>query len=100
MPTSPGFILAHKRETISARDVARGSGSMRGLTRQEVLRLFEQLEALAWVSPQPSAPRSNATPTWNVNPKVHSLFAARAAEEAERRRKAREHIQEVVKWRE
>jgi hypothetical protein len=32
-----------------------------------------------------------------VNPKVHTQFAARAAEEADRRRKAREHIQEIVK---
>jgi hypothetical protein len=94
-----GYILAHKLETMSVRDVARGSGSMRGLTRPEVLRLLEQLEALGWVAPQPTAARSNASPTWVVNPKVHSLYADLAAKEAERRRKAREHIQEVVRCR-
>jgi hypothetical protein len=80
-----GYILAHKLETVSARDVARGGRTMRKLTRPEVVRIFEQLEALGWVSQQPTPARVNAAPTWNINPEVHSLFALKAGEEVARR---------------
>ena len=80
-----GYILSHKLETVSARDVVRGDGAMRKLTRPEIVKLFEQLEALGWVSPQPTSTRVNAAPVWVVNPEVHRLFAERGASEAARR---------------
>lgn len=81
-----GYILAHRLEMVSTRDVARGDGTMRKLTRQDVVRLFEQLEALGWVSQQPTAARVNASPVWVVNPVVHELFAERAEAELKRRK--------------
>lgn len=80
-----GYILAHKLEIVSARDVARGDGTMRKLTRPDVVRLFEQLEAFGWASQQPTSTRVNAAPTWIVNPEVHRLFAEKGAQEAAKR---------------
>lgn len=91
-----GYILAHRLEKVSVRDVAQGSPTMRRLTRLDVMQLMEQLEAFGWVRPQPTPARLNASPTWIVSPRVHQLFDERAVAEAERRRKGREIIQEVV----
>jgi hypothetical protein len=95
-----GYILAHGLENVSVRDVQRGDGTMRKLDRPEIERLMQQLESLGWVSQQPIAARSNASPTWAVNSEVHRLFGQRGSEEAERRQKARQLIQEAVQWRE
>lgn len=89
-----GYILAHKLEAVSARDVARGDRTMRKLTKPDVLRIFEQLEAMAWVSPQPTLARANASIVWTVNPEVHRLFAERGEREAMIRAAARDAIKE------
>ena len=89
-----GFILAHKLERITSRDIARGDGSMRKLTKRDTEEVFEQLEALGWVSRTRVAGRTVKAGTvhWLVNPKVHTLFAERGAREAERRKEARRLI--------
>lgn len=92
-----GYILAHKLEIVSARDVARGDRTMRKLAKPEVIVVFEQLEALGWVSPQPMLARSNAPLTWVVNPEVHRLFIKRAAEEATRRAQVSDLIREAAR---
>jgi hypothetical protein len=78
-----GFILARKLENVTHRDVQRGDHSMRKLERQDTEKLFEQLEALGWVTP--AAAKRGRTLHWNVNPEVHIRFAQRAKHEAERR---------------
>jgi hypothetical protein len=95
-----GYILSRGMETVSARDVYRGDRTMRKLDTPEIVRLMQQLETLGWVRPQPTAARSNASPTWTVTPEVHRLFGERGAAEAERRQKARQLIQEAATWRE
>jgi len=45
-----GYILAHKLDVVTNRDVQRGDRTMRGLDRQSIQRVFEQLDALGWVS--------------------------------------------------
>jgi hypothetical protein len=92
-----GYILAHRLETVSTRDVARGDSTMRKLTKPDVIRLFEQLEALGWVAPQPMPARVNAAPVWTVNPDVHVLFADRAVQEAKRRVRVQQQIKDVAK---
>jgi hypothetical protein len=86
-------ILVHGLTRVSARDVARmtGGGSTRGLTADECLRLFEQLEALAWVDLEAPS-RANASPACTVNPLVHQRFAERTERERERMSAAREAI--------
>jgi hypothetical protein len=55
---------------------------MRKLTRRDTEAVFEQLEALGWVSR--SAPtRPTDPPHWVVNEHCHRLFQNRAKEEAE-----------------
>ena len=44
------YILAHKLERITNRDVQRGDRTMRNLTRRETEAIFEQLEAFGWVT--------------------------------------------------
>ncbi|MFO7853950.1 MAG: hypothetical protein R6V44_01765 [Paracoccaceae bacterium] len=86
-----GYILAHRLETVTNRDVQRGDRTMRALREADIRPLLEQLSALGWLHridpPWPSSP-----PHWCVNPKVHPLFADRAREQSERRRRAHEKI--------
>jgi len=84
-----GYILAHRLEVVTNRDVQRGDRAMRRIDRQDIASLFHQLHALGWVNAIPNLPTRDAT-RWLVNPEVHRLFAARAAKEAARRQEARE----------
>ncbi len=77
------YILAHKLETVTHRDVQRGDHTMRKLERQDTEKVFEQLEALGWVTPVLS--KRGRAMHWDVNPEVHVRFAERAKHEAERR---------------
>ena len=73
---------------------------MRGLTRRDTDRVFEQLDALGWISRDPGRPqgwRPSDPPRWVVNPEVHRLFQERAQVEASRRLSAREAIAEVLR---
>jgi hypothetical protein len=45
-----GYILAHKLDKITNRDIQRGDRTMRGLTKRDTERVFEQLDALGWIS--------------------------------------------------
>jgi hypothetical protein len=89
-----GYILAHKLERITNRDVKRGDRTMRRLTTPEIDTTFEQLEAFGWINraigPRPSGPLH-----WTVNPAVHERFAQRAKAEADRRKRDREMIAEI-----
>jgi hypothetical protein len=69
---------------------------MRGLERREIENLFDQLEALGWLTRTPSSMWSKP-PHWGVNPEVHRRFAERAAREAAERAKRQEMIQEMFK---
>lgn len=90
-----GYILAHEKGVVSNRDVQRGDSTMRGLERNQIQRIFEQMEALGWLEQAP-ARRAMDPPIWKVNPAVHSLYAARAKSERTRRLAAREAIAEMV----
>lgn len=89
-----GYILAHKLDRITNRDVQRGDRTMRGLERQDIDGVFEQLDALGWIS-QSTGPRPSSPPRWVVNPAVHRLFAKRAEREAAERAKQREMLKEM-----
>jgi hypothetical protein len=78
-----GYILAHRLTSVTHRDVQRGDRSMRNLERQETEKVFQQLEALGWVTPILS--KRAHTMHWEVNPEAHIRFAERAKQEAERR---------------
>ena len=90
------YILAHALKKITTRDVARGDRSMRGLKKHETDAIFEQLEALGWVTRSPG-PRPSDPPRWMVNPVVHLRFAERAEAEKERRERDRRIVEEQRK---
>lgn len=89
-----GYILTHKLDRITNRDVQRGDRTMRGLKEHEIRPLLEQLDALGWLN-RIDPPRPSAPPHWQVNPEVHRKFADRASREKERRSKARETIRDL-----
>jgi hypothetical protein len=89
-----GYILARKLSRITNRDVQRGNNAMRGLERQEIENLFDQLEALGWLIRTPG-PLWSKPPHWQVNPEVHRRFAERAEREAAERAKEREMLREM-----
>jgi len=90
-----GYILAHKLERVTNRDIAHGDRTMRKLTRRETDNVFEQLDALGWVNRVP-APRPSDPSHWLVNPEVHKRFAVRGEAEAKRRSAARATILESI----
>jgi Protein of unknown function (DUF3987)/RepB DNA-primase N-terminal domain len=45
-----GYILAHKLERITNRDLARGDRQMKRLAKRDTEPVFEQLEALGWLT--------------------------------------------------
>jgi Protein of unknown function (DUF3987)/Bifunctional DNA primase/polymerase, N-terminal len=89
-----GFILAHRLERITNRDVQRGDRTMRDLVKKDIDAVFDQLDALGWVTRVP-AKRPTDPPHAIVNPAVHIKFADRAKTEAERRANTREMLAEV-----
>jgi DNA polymerase I-like protein with 3'-5' exonuclease and polymerase domains len=91
-----GYILARKLTHITNRDVARGDRTMRGLGRFEIEKIFEQLDALGWIS-RVSGLRLTDPPRWLVNPEVHRLFADRGKREVARRERARAIVAEICK---
>jgi Protein of unknown function (DUF3987) len=86
-----GYILAHKVDRVTNRNVQHGSRAMRGLDPREIELVLARLETLGWVDRMPG-PRPTSPPHWKVNPLVHTKFAERAAVEAERRARDRELI--------
>jgi hypothetical protein len=93
------YILAHKPLRLTNRDIQRGDRSMRNLTRRETETIFEQLEALGWVTKTPGT-RHSDPPHWVVNPIVHQKFAERAEAEKKRRTREREMIEDLLKGKE
>ena len=90
------YILAHKLERITNRDIQRGDRTMRNLTRRETETIFEQLDAFGWVTRTPG-PRPSDPPHWVVNPVVHQKFAERAEAAKKRREREREAIDDLLK---
>ena len=90
-----GYILAHKLDRITNRDVQRGDRTMRGLERREIEAIFDQLDALGWID-RVAAPRPTDPAHWNVNPAGHAKFAERAKGEKERRERDRVMIASLI----
>ena len=71
---------------------------MRNLTRRETESIFEQLDALGWVT-RVSGRRPSDPPRWIVNPVVHQRFADRGKAEAERRERERVIVADLFRRR-
>jgi hypothetical protein len=71
-----GYILARKLDRITNRDVQRGDRAMRGLERQDMERIFAQLEALGWITRTPG-PYAATRRTGSSTPKSTPVCGAR-----------------------
>ena len=91
-----GYILAHKLERITNRDVQRGDRTMRSLERRDIESVFDQLDALGWISRTPATRPTDPT-HWRVNPAVHGKFAERALAERQRREIERNTIADIMR---
>jgi len=85
-----GWILSHRPEKITVRDVRRGDRTMREMDVDQAEEVLRKLDALSWVEPVPTA-RKDST-TYVVNPAVFDDFAHRAEKEKARRERVRELI--------
>jgi hypothetical protein len=83
-----GYILARKLASVTARDIGRAYREIRGRTA-EIRKAMDLLDHAGWVSPDDTRPRGAA---WDINPKVHTVFAEQAAAEKKRREAVREQI--------
>ena len=85
-----GYILAHQKQRIDQPRCAAWRRTMRKLDAARHRGVFEQLDALGWVTRTPG-PRPTDPPHWIVNPVVHRKFAERGRAEAERRKRERDN---------
>lgn len=90
------FIVSDGLSEICAREVQRSTRALRHVTADDARRLCEKLESFGWLYPTANNGKGN-TSRWSVVPEVHTLFAQRGREEAERRAAARAAIAEAFK---
>jgi hypothetical protein len=84
-----GHILAHQKESLTARDIYRAIHEFRD-DRNKIASCMSTLESADWVAPElfdKLGPKK-----WKVNPAVHHRFADRARKEREARSKRVQRI--------
>jgi len=90
-----GYILAHAKERITAREIGRGCHEL----YQDRAALYSAMEALTlagWVTAIADANAKQPT-RWQVSRQVHELFAERARQECERREAVRAEVARAAK---
>ncbi|MBX5303095.1 DUF3987 domain-containing protein [Rhizobium sp. NLR12b] len=85
-----GWILAHKPQKITVRDVRRGDRTMREMDEEDAAEVLRKLDAMAWLDPIPQVRRDSVA--YSVNPDVYVEFEHRASQEKTRRARVRELI--------
>ena len=88
-----GFILAHRMERITTRDVVQAYGALRSPEmRGEMADVMASLVTVGWLEPELPSNPVKPVGAWKVNPAAHVLFAAKAEQERRRRDEARENL--------
>ncbi|MGO7501540.1 DUF3987 domain-containing protein [Rhizobium johnstonii] len=80
-----GYILTHKVELVTLRDLQRNVAPCRELERRDYMKILDRLSADGWLSEVQPGPRSTSAPQGIVNPEVHIRFVKKAEEERARR---------------
>lgn len=93
-----GYVLAHKLDRLTNREIQRGDRTMRNLDKAGIEEVFNALDTLGWITLVPAS-RPGAMPHGVVNPAVHTKFSAKAKSEAERRTRERKMIAEMARKR-
>lgn len=95
-----GFLLAHDRTRVTARDIVQAYGSLRSPeARRDLSEVMESLVTVGWVRPEPQANPARPIAAWTVNPAVRTLFAERAARERQTRRQVQQQVAETIRQR-
>lgn len=93
-----GLILSRAKGFIATRDIV---ASYRALRPPEKLRelhaVMDGLASLGWVRPDAPANPSRPLTRWHINPAVLSVFAERAQQEREQRRRNQEHVADLIR---
>ena len=87
-----GYILSRELEDITARDIGRAYGEIRGKS-VEIAAAMALLDHAGWVRPNILKAKGSA---WAINPQVHPAFANQAAAEKARRDAARERLRTPI----
>ena len=90
-----GYILAHKLERLTNRDIQRGIRSMRDCDRRDIESVFNQLDTFGWVDRVPGR-KFTDSPTWIVNPAVHEKFKDYAEWEVDQRQQSQLLMAETI----
>jgi hypothetical protein len=89
-----GYILAHKLDRITQRDVYRVYHELRG-DLPAILNAMMALTVSGWVTPHETG--NGKPPTkWEVDRRVHLIFAKRAELERQRREDTRRKVREAA----
>jgi Protein of unknown function (DUF3987) len=90
-----GYILTHGLSVVSERDVYRSYTRIKNSEWRRILPgIMQALEMEDWLSPCPGWLKEGRPTRWFVNPAVHEVFAAKAAEEQTTRLVAQNSIRE------
>lgn len=93
-----GFILSRGPTRVTRRDITRAYGDLRAPEcARELTSVMAGLEAMAWVREEEPDNPARPPAAWFVNPLVHRFFAGRAAEERDRRKRAKDAVTEIIR---
>lgn len=87
-----GYVLSRRLQSITARDIGRAYGAVRG-KGVEIVQTMDLLDHAGWVIPDADKAKGAA---WLINPRVHDAFAAQAAAEKARRNTARAQVRTSI----
>jgi hypothetical protein len=89
-----GFVLAEKRSEINIRDIYQASWKLRR-DRDAIPQAMAMLETAGWAAPVDPGRGKPAT-KWQISPRVHVVFAERAARERVRREEEKAAVRNAV----
>jgi len=97
-----GFVLANEavkaKKRVAARDIQQAYAPLRAPEhRRELGEVMAQLETVGWVRAEPPPNRARDVAAWQVNPRLHILFAEAADAERARRRAAQAAVADAVR---
>lgn len=89
-----GWILSRGLNQVSRRDMQRAYRDVRN-DPNALRSATKALEDFGWIAPKNTVRQETAA--WHVNPQVHVLFKAHAADEARRREHTRLYLEKIFK---
>jgi hypothetical protein len=93
-----GFILSRGFQRVTRRDVTRAYGALRAPeTERELTSVMNGLVSMEWLREEEVGNPARPPAAWFVNPKIHSVFAARAEHERLARRRAQEGMTALIR---